>query len=365
MTLKELDQITSAPAEAPPGRLSFQDAAAAVVANSRLKALQESGQPEEWPTALNEDCGAANALFQILAADLSKITGLPVTIRPFTVTRLNDAISQHYPDTATRLKALAEEFAKVFAEDARRLINSIAGNAVLDGTYSHTVQSGRREIHVYNKTVFPLTPVRHVGDTAIFFALGAGVGGEKLYEVTLATYAYVHPDDHVMKVPSSVQAKVAALRTTTLDYSPKILRGTQIAKKEVALHKEIVYERYDPDPALVINFGLDYPPHVVEFWEEPFHRNHSTPANPPAFAKYAKKAGASFLFTLLGVFGFVGMYFYSDPHEVVLTILAGIICFVVVVSTATHAVQTVFQYFKDVESARDSIKGVERHPLSL
>lgn len=305
MTAEQLGQIAAAPAEAPPGRKSFQDGVADLLASSRLKAIADgTAAPETWPLALNADCLAATTFFAKFADDLTRITGRTAHGVPFHVGQFSPIAANPFPDTKTRAVALWERFQVMFGRRADAAIRDIGGKAVkvLHDDVLSVTRTGRREVVRYNRSVYPLFPVKHQGDLATFTALSTGAGGEKLYAVALATHRYVDPGDHVMRVPASVQAKLAVLRTTHFEYHPKVLTGTQVAKQEVVFEEERRYSQYDPDPALCIHFGLAYPPFVAEFWEEPLSANEPKPVVLPRMTPYLAWAGA---FSLIGAFLFV------------------------------------------------------------
>lgn len=360
MTVEQLTQITSAPKEAVPGRMSFQDAAKAVLDNSRLKALSEGrGNANEWPQAIAADCAAMTDLYVKLAEDLTRITGVKAThLTSFTPSMFSEACAKPYPDTQARAAGLWDYLRKATENWHRMTVHRIASESAV---VNRRKPVGKRETRnatteLFARIVYPLFPVEHKGDTATFLGLGAGVGGEKLYEVKLAGFSYADPDDHPMNMPASVQAKLAVLKSTHFNYHPKVLRGVQVAKKDVTLEESVRYRQYDPDPALVIHFGLEFKPFVAEFWEEPLSRNESTPANQPSLRDAALQGGLLFVTAVLLCCSWLttGLPWWGNT----LLTFFGLSC--LFACWATFAV-----YRDGVQEAFESMRGVERHELRL
>lgn len=323
MQLKDLAKsapvaTTPPPVEAPPTpkRLSWQDACNALLRDSRLKALAEGeGEPTKWAEALNADVDAADTLLANLAEDLTRITGVTAKA-PSMRGLLAKQANAHYPSPLERVKTLWKTFHYQFSSYQAGCINNIANRAIQTDK-SNLIKSERKygvQTDTYGKTFYPCYPVSHLGDTAEFKFVHSSRQAERLYRVRLATPSYVDPQDHTMAMPQRVHDKLEVLKTTHFDYAPKVLRGVQVGKDNEVMTEDVrSYYHYDPDPALVVHFGLQHRPHVVDFWEEPA-KNEVVPIGSDVWS-FVGCIAVALLLAVLAVAG-VSTWWTRDWHVV-------------------------------------------------
>ncbi len=357
MTAQELDKIVSTSTKVTSARMGFQDAVALVLKGSKLKALAalKDGQKNQWAEALNDDCLAASALLNTLARDLTKITGVPVIVTPFDATIFNDICIKDYSDIKKRVDVLWENFKWFFEKITDDTIGYIANKVVKKDTPTINQQG----VAALNKTVFPLMPINREGDIVSFLALDNNFDGEKLYEVTLASCTFLNPNSYIKEmkkpVPVSVETKLAVLNTTTLNYFPVILCGTQVGKKDIASQQEKKYLQYESDSssALAIDFGFKHSLHVVEFWEDPIYCNSFTL---PSLGKtIAETATHSIFGTIILLFAI-----FHDSHP-----LASLVFGSLAVLMYKAAWTCVANYRKNLQSIKALMQGIKRHALHL
>lgn len=245
-------------------RISFQDMAEELIQKSHLLALVKGENQMHWAEAFDKDCLAVNTLLKILVSDLMKITGVPVKVMYINPIYFRHVCIQKYDTDELRVKGIWSAFNSYLKKFPDNIINNILNATITENKDDFSVPM------VEEGSIFPLTPITHTEDTVKFKAIEANnVGGESLSEITLTRYGYIDPVDCVLHVPSTVKEKLNVLQTTILNYHPKILQGTQVKKHELLNHKTKQDKIYESDLALVIHFGLKYPPHVIEFWEDP------------------------------------------------------------------------------------------------
>lgn len=272
-------------------RLSFQDAVQAVADNSRLKAmLNGTEEPHNWHEAVNADLATGNNLLVHLAEDLTRITGQTVSIDAAHTlfSEVHKAVCADYPDVMSRITAIHTSFVAALRVMIWHVRSRITANRLRNSTERVERQISGRQTNVYHETkssFFPMTEIVTRGDTAVVSFCQPTDHGEKLYDIKLASFAFICPDDFPRSIPGSAKKKLDILRTTHFNYHPKILDGVLIEKVEIqTTKKEFVYS-YDPDPALVIHLGLFFPPFAVDYWDDKIVK--AEPPSVPAVNGYA------------------------------------------------------------------------------
>jgi hypothetical protein len=335
-------------------RLSFQNAFNELLRSSQLKKLTENPHlAHEWADALSVDCIAVDNLLNRLAADLKTITGCSVEVNPFSIAVFKHACDQTHKNSAecvNELFNLLSSMLKVFIE-------KIAFDSIKKTDFIRSEYKNNRIVNVYETTFFPLNPVFTNGDTVIFTAIEKTSTGEKLNKITLASYSYVDPYDHVMKMPRSVLDKLIVLRKTHFDYSPKVLRGIQVGKTEINLKHEEVHLKHDQDPALVIHLGTEHAPHVVEFWGKPTHQSVHT--NQPQLPPKTKTCFQVSSMIALGLIPFI-FCSQSDMSPTYIFLLCLLGAFLILLGS-----WFAYKYFRALKAARCLFAKVQRHTLVL
>jgi hypothetical protein len=231
-------------------KLTFHEAVDQLLAESELKKIDTT---DGWARALNVDLARLGRILDNLAQDLSLISGRKVVC-----------------ESKMELKSLTGDFDSL--EDRVRAVSKEFQDKVPD--FVQTVLANLKSVEIKGFSGVELAytfPLEHIGKNnikgdSLRFHFTDDVG-HKAYNIRLAGFSFVCPDDFPKRVPDRVKQKLDLLPNTTYRYDPKILEGILIEKKLVVLQTTRPIGEFDP--GLVLSLGGDYGWILCDYWTEP------------------------------------------------------------------------------------------------
>lgn len=255
-------------------RLSFEQAFQKVLDESQLQEIVDGKRElNQWGIALKNDLEAANKFLNTFCQDLSILTK-----RKHRVFELSGPFSIDISKIVTssdnwndRIVKIWDTFKWAFTER----VKNCTGNLWL---HRDTLSVDPRP------RLIPITKIVIENNSCSFSWM------DNLSTVTkrvVADVALICPDDFPKNIPDDVKETLSLLKTTTFDYSPKIMDGILVNEEQELRLKQ--------DPALILNIGK-FGLLMVEYWNEPW-----TEKSRDWLELWSTKAGVfmAILFTLL------------------------------------------------------------------